>query len=73
MAAWWDLWCKAAHGGGLLLDLDADDPGLPADVEVLVLDVSQPVGEVEHGAVGQLDVELLVVEVDVELERTGIS
>jgi len=55
--------------GQPLLDLDADDPGRPAHVEVLVLEVSQAVGEVDHGAVRQPDVELLHVEVDVELEE----
>lgn len=40
---------------------------------MLVLDVSQPVGEVNHGAVGKLDVELLVVEVDVKLRKHSFS
>lgn len=60
---------KGSGRGRPLLDLDADDPRVAADVEVLVLDVSQAVGEVGHGAVGELDVELLAVEVDVELMR----
>lgn len=54
-----------------LLDLDADDPCVAADIEVLVLDVSQSVGEVQHGAIGKFDVKLLIVEVDVKLGYVG--
>lgn len=49
-------------------DLDADQLGVAADVKVVVLDVAQPVGEVQHGAVRKLDVELFHVEVDGELQ-----
>lgn len=54
--------------GGSSFDLDADQLGVAADVKVVVLDVSQPVGEVQHGAVRKLDVELFHVEVDVALK-----
>lgn len=53
---------------GSSFDLDADQLGVAADVKVVVLDVSQPVGEVQHGAVRKLDVELFHVEVDVALK-----
>lgn len=52
-----------------LFDLDADNPGISADVEVSVFDVSESVGEVHHAAVGKLDVKILHVEVDVELRK----
>lgn len=53
---------------GSSFDLDADQLGVAADVKVVVLDVAQPVGEVQHGAVRKLDVELLHVEVDEALK-----
>lgn len=56
--------------GRCLLDLDADDPCVTCDVKVLVLDFSHAVGEVHHGAVRELDVKLLHVEVDVKLTKT---
>lgn len=49
-------------------DLDADQLGIAADVKVVVLDVAQAVGEVDHVAVGKLDVKLFHVEVDVALK-----
>lgn len=55
----------------LLFDLDADDPCITADIKVLVLDVSQSVGEVQHGAVRKPDVKLRAVEVDVKLRNEG--
>lgn len=56
-----------------LLDLDADDPCLTADIEELVLDVTQPVGEVHHAAIRKLDVKLFIVEVDVKLRKHSLS
>ena len=58
---------QGSRRGRSLLDLDADNPRVAADGEVIVLDVSQAVGEIDHGAIGKLDVELLIVEVDVKL------
>lgn len=49
-------------------DLDTDHLGIAADVKVVVLDVAQAVGEVDHAAVRKLDVKLFHVEVDVELK-----
>lgn len=49
-------------------DLDADHLGIIADVKVVVLDVAQAVGEVDHAAVRKLDVKLFHVEVDVALK-----
>lgn len=60
---------KRSREGLGLFDLDANNSGVTADVKVLVLDVSQTVGEVNHGAVGKSDVELLIVEGDVKLVR----
>lgn len=53
---------------GSSFDLDPDQLSITADVKVIVPEVGQPVGEVQHGAVGKLDVELLHVEVDVALK-----
>ena len=55
--------------GDPLLDLDANDPGITADVKVLVLHVSEAVGEAHGGIVRKFDEEVLHVEVDVELRR----
>ncbi len=58
---------KGLRRVGPLLDLDANDPCFTGDIKVLVLDVSQSVGEVQHGAIGKFDVKLIIVEVDVKL------
>lgn len=55
---------------GALLDLDSNHSGITGDVKVIVLDVTQPVGEVNHVAIRKLDVKLLLVEVDVNLQKT---
>lgn len=49
-------------------DLKTDHIGIAADVKVVVLDVAQAVGEVDHAAVRKLDVKLFHVEVDVALK-----
>lgn len=58
---------RGLRRGQPLLELDASDPRITAYIEVLVLDISQAVGEVYHGAIRKFDVKLLVVEVDVKL------
>lgn len=52
-----------------LLQLEADDSRITAHIEVLVLDITEAVGEGNHAAVGKLDVKFLVVEVDVKLKK----
>lgn len=52
----------------LSFDLDTDHIGIAADVKVVVLDVAQAVGEVDHAAIRKLDVKLFHVEVDVALK-----
>ena len=53
---------------GVLFDLEADQVSIAADLKVVVLDVAEPVGKVQHGAIRKLDVELLHVEVDAALK-----
>lgn len=63
--------CAGLHADlirGSSFDLDADQLCVAADVKVVVLDVAQAVGEVQHGAIGKLDVELFHVEVDKALK-----
>lgn len=55
--------------GQPLLQLESDDSRITAHIEVLVLDVTQAVGEGNHAAVRKLDVKFLVVEVDVKLKK----
>lgn len=55
--------------GQPLLQLEADDSRITAHIEVLVLDITEAVGEGNHAAVGKLDVKFLVVEVDVKLKK----
>lgn len=55
--------------GQPLLQLEADDSRITAHIEVLVLDITQAVGEGNHAAVRKLDVKFLVVEVDVKLKK----
>lgn len=50
-----------------LFDLDSHDSCITADVEELVLDISQAVGEVHHAAIRKFDVKHFHVEVDVKL------
>lgn len=55
--------------GQPLLQLDANDSCITAHIKVLVLDITQAVGEGNHAAVRKLDVKFLVVEVDVKLKK----
>lgn len=55
--------------GQPLLQFEADDSRITAHIEVLVLDITQAVGEGNHAAVRKLDVKFLVVEVDVKLKK----
>lgn len=55
--------------GQPLLQLEADDSRITAHIEVLVLDITEAVGEGNHTAVGKLDVKFLIVEVDVKLKK----
>lgn len=50
-----------------LLDLDTNNPCITADIKVLVLHVSQSVGEVQNRAIRKPDVKLPIAEADVKL------
>lgn len=50
--------------GFCLFDLDALDPDVALHINVLKAVVAGPVGEAHHGAIGEFDIELVIVEVD---------
>lgn len=54
---------------GPLLDLQANNPGVSTNIEVLVLNISQSVWKVHHVPIRKLDVKLLIVEIDVHLRK----